>query len=148
MYGRVPIILSLQHNPKISKSPVYFLVFVHSTQGIPYLHDESIRTKNRLWKIIKMTNVLIKILQVKQCVLIGADSSTNDTSSSNTYRRKFSSNGNFVEMSLRQIHHWNTLLDRNLTLFSHLSPCKHVKRERRKNNIVAFRDFNYIYAKM
>ena len=114
------MVLSLQQNPRISKSQVNFLVFVLSTRGIPHSNDESNRTKNRLWKIIKMTNVLIKILQVKQCVLICADSSSTDTSSSKTLRRKFLSNDNFVEMSLRQIHHSNTSLGRNVTLFSHL----------------------------
>ena len=69
--GLVSIILSLEHNHRISKFQVNFLVFLHSIQGIPHSHDESNRTKNRLWKIIKMTYV--KILQVKQCVLIGED---------------------------------------------------------------------------
>ena len=50
-----------------------------------------------------MTYILIKILQVKQCVLMGSDSSSNDTSPSKTLRRKVSSNGNFAVMSFRQI---------------------------------------------
>ena len=101
-------------------------------QGIPHLHDESNRTKNRLWKIIKMTYVLIKILQVKQCVLICADISENDTSSSKTLRRKFSSNDNFVEMSLRQIRH----LVENLPCFRicEKSPCNVKKRKKKKQH--------------
>ena len=77
-----------------------------------------------------MTYVLIKILQVKQCVLICADISENDTSSSKTLRRKFSSNDNLVVMSLSQIRHLVEILP--CFRICKKSPCKHVKKGKKK----------------